>query len=290
MRTLIHTWTQQCCNTKDFPATAYWGLGDTIRNTLFLYQYCKRKGYRLIVDFSLHPIAGIWQNKSHEFQELVQSKKDQIPFVTRGTLDLFLKENTEDVLVLFPVGWPRERLTADEKEFIKNLMHPHPALEAKWLSFIQQQGFTEDYTVVHFRFLDAALNNGLNDLPFSKARQVFLKWKNNSDVLLSDSPVFKQRMHAEFGIKTFDLKVTRFGKTDDSAALEDTVFEFYFLRKAARILTYSEYPWVSSFVYWSHKIYGTPLKVIGENGLKARFTRWGFRQMVVLLKFKDRWF
>jgi hypothetical protein len=78
--------------------------------------------------------------------------------------------------------------------------------------------------------------------------------------------------------------------TENSTALEDTIFEFYFLKKAAQIYTYSEYPWVSSFVYWSHKIYGTPLKIIGDNSLKARFIRWGFRRIVIFSRFKDRWF
>lgn len=290
MRTLLHTWTQRCVNTEHFSSTAYWGLGDTIRNTLFLYQYCKRKNYRLIVDISLHPVSEIWQNQPHEYQELVQSMKNKIPFVTRGTLDQFLKEHTEDVVVLFPAGWPNEKLLPDEVEFISQIMKPRPEYEAQWSSWLAMQGLNKNYTVLHFRFLDEVLYRGVQEKELALLRPVFNRWVNKADLLISDSLPFKKQMHQESGIKFFELNVSRFGKSETGAELEGTLFEFFLLKNAARILTYSPYPWVSSFVYWSHIIYGTPLKIIGDNRLKARFIRWGFRQMVAFFRLKERWF
>jgi len=47
MKTIIQVWTQECVNVEIGKDNLYWGFGDMIRSTIFLHQFCLKKGYKL---------------------------------------------------------------------------------------------------------------------------------------------------------------------------------------------------------------------------------------------------
>jgi hypothetical protein len=57
MKTIIQVWTQECVNVEIGKDNLYWGFGDMIRSTIFLHQFCLKKGYNLIVDHQFHPVS-----------------------------------------------------------------------------------------------------------------------------------------------------------------------------------------------------------------------------------------
>ena len=82
MKTIIHVWSQYACNidTSYSNTQSYWGIGDLLRGTYGLYTYAKKHGHAFIVDISLHPVHEFLESHSHEYTQLVNSRKDSIPF------------------------------------------------------------------------------------------------------------------------------------------------------------------------------------------------------------------
>ena len=50
--TVVFTWTQKVDNRQ-----GYWGLGDTLRGILTVYQFCKANRYEFAIDTHLHPFS-----------------------------------------------------------------------------------------------------------------------------------------------------------------------------------------------------------------------------------------
>ena len=96
-KTVIHVFTNNCCNVKFNPndTSSYWGLGDLIRGSIKLYQYSQIMRFNYYVDINLHPISKYLVNSTHPYTQLVQDNKDNIKYYYIDTLKPFFKKNNK---------------------------------------------------------------------------------------------------------------------------------------------------------------------------------------------------
>jgi len=142
MKTVIHVWTNNCCNIKYNPndTSSYWGIGDLLRGTIKLFQLQSSLKFQLFVDISLHPISAFIENSTHNYTNLIENNKHNIPYYYIDTLKPYLSEkykqnkqcssdelNNDQIILLTTNDKTIETLpiTDNCKVFIKKILKPN---------------------------------------------------------------------------------------------------------------------------------------------------------------------
>jgi hypothetical protein len=242
-----------------------WGLGDLLRGVFGIYTLSKVMGFRLIVDFSHHPISLFLKNEQHEFGTYVAQNIENVPYifaidnispVTQYIDNMF---STHDVITMFTsFGLYAYNATpsSDAQEFMKRLLTPKPAFQ-EYIDTQMKLVPYSTYSVIHYRLGDheLVLNNN-KDVNKGYVHHVMANRREN-DILLSDSQSLKR---AATDIFTFNESICHVGTSMNEPAIRHTLFELFLLSKATAIRSYSHYVWVSGFVTIISKIYDIPLE------------------------------
>jgi len=265
MKTIIQVFTQKIVKDRNFKDTSgYWGLGDLIRGTIHLYQLSKKLNFRLIVDYQLHPISNFLKEHNHEYSELIKSNKDNILFVDQRGSEKYVINNKNDVIYFLTNDFYNDELNEDDKNFIKTILEPNELFNNE---IIMLKNKFDKFDIFHFR---------LGDIEKSKMKNtdynIFIKMlqniKNNgvNNLLITDSETFKKEIKLKTNnLITLDTKIIHLGYNTDSNKIKDTLLEFYIMRYASIIYTYSIFTHnngISGFVYYINKIYNIPIKRI----------------------------
>ena len=87
---------------------------------------------------------------------------------------------------------------------------------------------------------------------------------NKNTILISDSNYLKDYAKSNFSALTLPTQPTHFGLEINSKQTFDNYLEFNILKGANNIKTFSNYSWISGFVYIPSIIYGIPLTNLKE--------------------------
>ena len=129
MKTIIQVYSLGYVNNP----TSFHGLGDFVRSTIGLFYFCKKNNFKLLVDFSLHPIGEFLEATQHEYSSFVKSHKNKINLVNEESSILdFLQMNNSDVSIFF--GWFaleifNKPITREAKEFIQKMLTPNKIMK-----------------------------------------------------------------------------------------------------------------------------------------------------------------
>jgi hypothetical protein len=268
MKTIIHIWKQTVTN---FPLESFWGIGDMLRGTYGLYLLCKKNGYKLIVDISLHPISQFLVHEPHEYSDIVMNYKDNIQFV----LDYIIEEYCNKVFSISDVAIFATNCnldvyntppTEDLKDFIKKFLTPTPYFKEyfdKMYNTIPHIPFN----IIHMRLGDLELTGKKIDTEYDTFYKYIEDVPYNS-ILLSDSTYFKEYVESkDTNIFMFHTRMVHLGYTTDPIGIRDTLFEFLLLTRASSIKSYSVYSWKSGFVTIANIIFDVPLHDLKANTL-----------------------
>ena len=265
MKTVIQVFTQKIVKDRNFKdISGYWGLGDLIRGTIQLYQLSKKLNFRLIVDYQLHPISEFLKGRNHEYSELIKLNKDNILFVDQYCSEQHIINNKNDVIYFLTNDFYNDELNEDDKNFIKNILEPNELFNNE-LNMLKNN--FNKFDIFHFRLGDIEKSKMINT-----DYNIFIKMlqniKNNgvNNLLITDSETFKKEIKLKTNnINTLDTKIIHLGYNTDSNKIKDTLLEFYIMRYASIIYTYSIFTHnngISGFVYYINKIYNIPIKRI----------------------------
>lgn len=166
MKTIIQVWTQECANVIIGPDNWYWGLGDMIRSSIFLHQFCIKKGYTFIIDHQLHPVSDFLVKQNHPYIDLIVQNRHNILHVPRGKVISFIDSSDDDVVYLFATEFCHENISQITKDFIKSVLTP-----SIHLSGIIDQYFLnlpKSYKIFHCRLGDEVMRNGIEGNGFKK--------------------------------------------------------------------------------------------------------------------------
>jgi hypothetical protein len=254
MKTVIQVWTQtaDCTNIDTLP---YWGLGDLIRGTIKLYQLSQKMNFRLIVNISLHPLSKNLKIQTSDYDDFIFLNKDNIKYVMLGCLEQYIKSSTEDILYFLTTEHCDENDISEEcKEFIKNILKPDEKLSNLLETFLSLKD--KKYEIVHARLGDGYINNNVTEESMNKIDNIVDKYYTQKDIFMCDSKYYKEHLKdTKPHVCILDLDICHIGRETDETKIKNTMLEFFIISKSNRIKTYSNYFWISGFVFWLSKIY-----------------------------------
>lgn len=252
MKTVIQVWSHRCFNEP----TSYWGIGDAIRGTIFLYQLCKSKGYELIVDLSHHTVSRYLKERNHPYKELVAKSKGNIPIIYHE-VDKAIEQLGTVVLLFSNKQCNEDKIDYECKNFIKDILTPRESIDLAVQKILT--GLPHPFNVLHFRLGDDQLVYNATVQNMAKYLTKMLDNKEKGDILFSDTQSFKD-MTRPF-VQSTSIVPKHLGYTDNTST-QDTMIEFFVMTRSKKIKTYSVHYWISGFVYWIHKVYDIPLTKI----------------------------
>jgi len=264
VKTVIMVWTHKVTNMVSSNMGNYWGLGDTIRGTIQMFQLSKRLGFRLIVDNQLHNVSQFLKPRPHEYSDFVLENKDNIQFIQNG--EEYIKNATDDVVWFLTNGQMvhKDPITDECKEFIKDILTPNDEFREYFNQKILEIPY-KNYNILHFRLNDAEIiNNNERKIDYNQLLNHVKKYADSETVLVSISKPFKDfiKSHIDIDIFMFDIEIGHFGYSEHKNMIRDTLFEFFIITKAKQIKTNSVYRWLSGFTRVANEIYDVPLERI----------------------------
>jgi hypothetical protein len=268
MKTVIHVWTNNCCNIKYNPndTSSYWGIGDLLRGTIKLFQLQRYLKFQLIVDISLHPISAFIENSTHNYTNLIETNKNNISYYYIDTLQSYLEEtlNNDQIILLTTNDKTIEILpiTNSCKLFIKNMLKPKPEFQM-YLDNIIDNLPNKEYNIFHIRLGDNFLIKN-NNCTINFEEFINKLISNNAinptkDIIITDNSQLKKYIKTRNDLYTPDTNIKHIGVDTNLETIRDTLIELFIMQNSEQIKTFSIYYWISGFVFWISKIYDIPL-------------------------------
>jgi hypothetical protein len=251
MKNIIQVWTQKTDYANNI---YYWGLGDLIRGTIKLYKLSKRMNFNLLVNIQLHPISNCLKQQNSEYDDLIISNKDNIKYITLGKLEEYIESSTEDILYFLTTDYCDDDITDDCKQFIKDILEPNEELNNLLETFLSSK--EEDYEIFHCRLGDNNIKNDVSTKIIEDMDRILDKYRTCNDIFMCDSKYYKNHLSTNKPeICILDLDIGHLGYETDEIRVKNTMFEFFIISRSKNIKTYSNYYWISGFVFWLGKIY-----------------------------------
>ena len=238
------------------------GLGDKLRGTIAIYQYCRLNNIECIFDATFSEFGKFFKNSKPNNSNLnintpiasILNIYDDDQAI-KNLIDNELKDKNE--AYVFCNSFPQIPLSSEDLDFLNYITKPIDELKDKVDNLLSN---LNNFTIQHFRFKDGI------DPDYYKCEESYKLLKktyNETDILMSNSKVFKDYVLDRIKIKTIDCdgcKQLHVGNNSSSQVVEFTLIEYYILCKSKSIHTYSEYDWISAFVYWPAQFYNIEIK------------------------------
>lgn len=275
MKTVIHVFKQDIkqINADGLDIDTMIGLGDCLRGALTLYRLSKVYKYNLIIDIRHHPISNFLIINNHNYENIIDKNIDNLKFFyvlqhLKNYLEHILKTkdiiylNTNAIYNMDEITNTNNILNNDEKNFMKNILKPnnnfHNYIETKIINL------PKNFNIIHFRIGDInSFNNGnLTHEELIKYENIFKKYYEENDVLISDNIIFKNYIKSKYNIIVYDVNIGHLGNTNNLEEIHGTLFDFFLQSKSKKIKTFTNYFWISGFVQWNSNIYDIPIMLI----------------------------
>jgi hypothetical protein len=267
------------------------GLGDFIRGSYFLIEFCKKYNFTYFIDFSNHPIKHFLRkyNKNQLNEKIKNIYKD----INKFELDNFnpvidnnkfinnysnkeiyfnfleylsnSKKNNENIFI-YTITFPNEGLINNYKKIMRNILEPTDKMnllvniKLKMLNL--KQYF---YEVIHVRcgdeyLSDKIINNEKINIDFILSDLNELN-QNKKYLLISDNNYIKSFIKKKYNfINILYHDIVHTGETSEIILkkLENTMLDFYLISKSKNVMSYSVYKHGSGFSKWCAFTYDIP--------------------------------
>jgi hypothetical protein len=262
------------------------GLGDFIRGSYFLMQFCQENQLLYKINMLNHPISRfleIYQNKQPSNYKNI-NKFDLTNF-NAGILDdniltnihdhtinndfiYFLKDQTvhNKTIYTYLISYPTIIIDEEHKKYMQHLLKP-----TKYLSLLVDEQLTKldlyekEYTVIHVRYGDDYLIKNETDINLNHLNTIKQKidylGSTNKILLISDNIVIKTCITNLYpNIKTHFNEITHTGEGIqlDTNKLKNTMIDFYLFSRAKNVFAFSVYKHGTGFSKWAAETYSVP--------------------------------
>jgi len=262
------------------------GLGDFIRGSYFLMQFCEENNLLFNINMLNHPISRfleIYQNKQSSHYKNI-NKFDIVNF-NPGILDdnilinihdhtinndfiYFLKDQAVHNKKIFTylISYPTIIIAEEHKTYMRHLLKP-----TKYLSLLVDEQLTKlglfekEFSIIHVRYGDNYLIKNEADINVNHLNTIGKTIDNlgstNKILLVSDNMIIKNVLTTKFPhIKTHYNKITHTGEgvKIDTNKLKNTMVDFYLFSRAKNVFAFSVYKHGTGFSKWATETYSVP--------------------------------
>lgn len=262
------------------------GIGDFIRGSYFLMQFCEENQLLYRINMLNHPISQfleIYQNKQplnykninkFDFINFNPSILDDniltniYDYTINNDFTYFLKDQTvyNKHIYTYIISYPTIIIDEKHKKYMQNLLKP-----TKYLSFLIDEQLTKlkliekEFIVIHIRYGDDYLIKNDAEIKINHLtviQQIIDYLDPDQKILLvSDNMIIKNILIKKYPhIKTHFNEITHTGEgfKIDTNKLKNTMIDFYLLSRAKNIFAFSVYKHGTGFSKWAAETYSVP--------------------------------
>jgi hypothetical protein len=171
--------------------------------------------------------------------------------------------STNDVIYFLTNDFCDENNITDEcKDFIKRILTPSNELSQLLIAYYLTN--KPPYNIFHMRLGDKFIQNKdiIDDNFIQNVKTQIIS--NKDCIFICDSYLVKSRLKDDgffekYNISFIDIEGGHIGYEQNETKIQNTLLEFFIVSNSNAIKTYSTYPWISGFVFWTAKLYDIPL-------------------------------
>lgn len=262
------------------------GLGDFIRGSYFLMQFCEENELLFNINMLNHPISQfleIYQNKQSLHYKNINKfdltnfnpaiLDDNIltnihDYTINNDFMYFLKDQTvyNKKIYTYLISYPTILIVEEHKKYMRHLLKP-----TQYLSLLVNEQLTKlsliekEYTVIHVRYGDNYLIKHETDIKLNHLNTIEKTIDNlgstNKILLVSDNMIIKNMLRTKYPhIKTHFNEITHTGEGIqlDTNKLKNTMIDFYLFSRAKNVFAFSVYKHGTGFSKWVTETYSVP--------------------------------
>lgn len=265
------------------------GLGDFLRGSYYLIQFCEKYNYIYEIDLSRHLLCHFLKklhthenkqrgNLSNVYKfdninsEFLIGEKNEIQFKISNNykfFEHFLKNQKiiNDTITLYTNSFPILPIKMEDKKYMRSILEPTDEIIETSKKILERINLmNKPFTIIHIRYGDDYLVH--NEKKFNLENLEKLKSeinnlpKSENYLLLADNNPIKRYIINQFPfIKTFFKEISHSGeKVNEINKIKNTMVEFYLMSYSKKILNYSSYLHGSGFSKWCAVTYDIPYK------------------------------
>jgi hypothetical protein len=250
------------------------GFGDYIRGCFLLLQVAMMNNLKFDMNFINHPIS--------EFLEIPPDQKEEI--IDYKNVYRYMQNNVDKMhenfyrdfcshlnfiyssnYYLFCNSYPISKITNFQRRVILSKIRPNEELEGAITDAETKLNLPESYRVLHIRTGDMFIlrNKKLDALTALRIYDQVKKFilPNRYYLVLSDNNELKLYLSAKFSnINILVNDITHLGesKNPSASSVKNTLVDFFLMRKAKSIISFTANPHGTSFSEWCAKLYNIP--------------------------------
>ena len=263
------------------------GLGDFIRGSYFLMQFCKKYNIFYNINLLNHPInqfLDIYKNQQSlsNYNNINKFLKiNYNPFISHHNIITNISDNTinydfiyflngqpitNNNTYVYTISYPTTTIDQEHKDIMKNILKPTDEICLLVEKKINNLNLTKNnFTIIHIRYGDDYLIKNDKTIDMVKIQKIILDLKKCDKskyyLLISDNNFIKNIIikHYPF-IKTDFNEITHTGENVniDINKLQNTMIDFFLFSYAKKIIAFSVYKHGTGFSKWSAETYNIP--------------------------------
>jgi len=267
------------------------GLGDFIRGSYFVIEFCKKYNFKYFIDLSNHPIKFFLKNyckinlcernkniykKINKFEDnnfnpvidkynFIHNLSDEE--INSKFIEYLINEPIYNSNVyIYNTTFPKEGLSNNYKIIMRQIFEPTTRMELLInvkLKMLNLKPYS--YEVIHIRCGDEYISNeniNYNSINLKFIMNDFEKLNSNKKYLLiSDNNFIKTMMKEKFNfINILYHDIIHTGENNEILVkkLENTILDFYLISRSKNVISYSVYKHGSGFSKWCAFTYDIP--------------------------------
>jgi hypothetical protein len=237
-----------------------WGLGDSLRGYFSLAKLCRKYGFALEYDYSLHPISECLEN-NHCTPIRIDAKSipvypiENLKDLEQTFVYLATRVESETFVPLTTNTWYlADGVTEDTKQALRTSLIPTAELQEAIDKALSEYG---SFSAIHIRMGDQTLR-GVKSVQHEEIYEAIQRLDESSSVVFSDDAALKDFLK-EQGIRVSSVVSCHLSdKGLERSHIQSTLVDFFCLSKASRIYTWSAHAYGSGFVDWCAELFTIP--------------------------------
>lgn len=248
------------------------GIGDFIRGSFFLLQFCIKNNLRFEVDYNSHPITKYLYKRYNKIEDNINYDKVlyYYPDNKINSQDFFdnfvnyLNSIDDEIVYIYSNNYPLFKINIFEKNFLKEKILPTNELNQIIQNKKHVMGLTyNNYIVIHIRLSDDIfkhdnVSDSMLPLFYNFVNNIIRKTKYKI-LILSNSNNIKKKLKIRYNNIIIDINnISHMADTEDYNSIKDTLCDMFLLTSAKHVYAISSYGHGTGFSKYICCLYDIP--------------------------------
>ena len=262
------------------------GLGDFIRGSYFLMEFCNNKHIPYHINIQNHPVSQFLEIGENKQPPLVHKinrfeLRNYNPHISENNIitnicdssinDSFLRylskqHAVDQKIYVYTISYPSTKISEKNKTYMRQMLTPSKSLALLVDNTLTDLGLVKkQFTIIHIRYGDDFLIKNIKDIKKSHLERLqhTLDRLDSSQtyLLISDNTIIKNILSLKYPFVTThfnDITHTGEGIHLETHKLQNTMIDFYLFSHATNVIAFSTYKHGTGFSKWATATYSVP--------------------------------